>query len=109
VGVAGAIAVAVNGRALFGPRGRGGGAATADEPRRADKADREESREARAARLRSEAAAACGALDWRKCENKLEHARRIDPSGESDRAVQRLREELRAANPGSPEPATRSE
>jgi hypothetical protein len=49
----------------------------------------------RAARLRREAATACQAAEWRKCQNKLDRARRFDPAGEDDPGVKRLRVQLR--------------
>lgn len=66
----------------------------------ARKHDRQASPEQRAPKLRDDAEAACRDGDWRKCENKLNHAQRLDPSGETDPRVQRLRADIdRAMRP----------
>jgi hypothetical protein len=50
--------------------------------------------EPRAAKLRDDAEAACREGDWRKCENKLNHAQKLDPPGEDEPRVQKLRSDL---------------
>jgi hypothetical protein len=50
--------------------------------------------EARAAKLRDDAEAACREGDWRKCENKLNHAQKLDPPGDSEPRVQKLRSDI---------------
>jgi hypothetical protein len=60
----------------------------------ARKHERQASPELRAPKLREDAETACRDGDWRKCENKLNHAQRLDPSGETDPRVQKLRADL---------------
>jgi hypothetical protein len=60
----------------------------------ARKHDRQASPELRAPKLRDDAEEACREGDWRKCENKLNHAQRLDPPGETDPRVQKLRADL---------------
>jgi hypothetical protein len=60
----------------------------------ARKHDRQAQAESRAPKLRDDAEGACREGDWRKCENKLNHAQRLDPSGENDPRVQKLRADL---------------
>jgi hypothetical protein len=62
------------------------------------KHDHQQPPEPRAAKLRDDAEAACREGDWRKCENKLNHAQKLDPSGEDDARVQRLRADLGRAS-----------
>jgi RNA polymerase sigma factor (sigma-70 family) len=50
----------------------------------------------RAAALRSKAASECGALQWRACLKSLDDARGIDPAGDAEPRVQRLRHDAEA-------------
>jgi hypothetical protein len=101
VGLAGAVVLGLRARTLLaeGTSSSESAASAATREEAPRKRDRDEDQTARAARLRGEAAAACAASEWRKCENKLAHALRLDPAGESDPMVQRLREQLRTAKP----------
>jgi hypothetical protein len=84
------VALALNGRTMLGWAQSASPEASESAPR---KHDRQASPE-RAPKLRDDAEAACREGDWRKCENKLNHAQRLDPSGENDPHVQKLRADL---------------
>jgi hypothetical protein len=85
------VAIAVKGRTTATA---GASSPVASDSAPATKREREQPPEVRAAKLREEAQAACGEGAWRKCENKLNHAQRLDPAGESDPRVQALRTAL---------------
>lgn len=44
-----------------------------------------------ASQMRADATTACAQSQWKRCEEKLDEARAIDPSGESDPRIARLR------------------
>jgi hypothetical protein len=54
-----------------------------------------------AALLRTEASEACGQAQWKRCAEKLDEARLLDPDGEAEPRVTRLREAIRKAS-GTP-------
>ncbi|MDP9035523.1 MAG: hypothetical protein M3O50_12015, partial [Myxococcota bacterium] len=48
----------------------------------------------RAGGLRQEATVACGLARWTTCANKLDEAQKLDPPGEGDPSVKKLRQAL---------------
>ncbi len=48
----------------------------------------------RAEVLRGEATTACGLTLWTTCANKLDEAQELDPAGEGDPSVKKLRQAL---------------
>ncbi len=66
--------------------------APADGAPQTDQAHRDQ-----AAQTRADATAACAQSEWKRCEEKLDAARAIDPAGESDPRILRLRETIREA------------
>jgi hypothetical protein len=68
------------------------------QPAPADAAPRDpEAQRREAARLRAEASDACARSQWTRCEENLDQARALDPAGEADPSVARLRDAVRAA------------
>lgn len=60
----------------------------------------------RASSLREEATKACDERRWTECARSLDEARELDPSGESQERVVKLREAIaRSAEPKTPLPA----
>jgi hypothetical protein len=56
----------------------------------------------RAESLRQEATKACALSLWTTCAAQLDEARKLDPAGESEPSVKKLREELDAAGTRAP-------
>jgi hypothetical protein len=50
-----------------------------------------------AEKLRAEAADACAQSQWKRCAEKLDEARSMDPAGEGDARVKRMRDAIREA------------
>ena len=65
----------------------------------------EESPRERAAALRAAASGSCAASQWKVCLDRLDDARDLDPAGDSDPAVQALREEIRRGLQPLPSPS----
>ena len=65
----------------------------------------EESPRERAAALRAAASGSCAAAQWTVCLHRLDEARDLDPAGDSDPAVQTLRDEIRRARQPVPSPS----
>ena len=61
-------------------------------------------REEHAARLRREALAACDAHDFASCTAKLDDAKGLDPSGESEPRIVAARAAIAASPPSTQEP-----
>jgi hypothetical protein len=84
------VALALGGRTMLGWAQSASPETSESAPRRHERQGSPE----RAPKLRDDAEAACREGDWRKCENKLNHAQRLDPSGENDPRVQKLRADV---------------